>query len=191
MSAALRCLLATSLLIGVAGATAVPAAAATIAFKATDLSDVNAGEDLWMYEFNVTGIAFAAGDGFSVYFDPSLYAGLESPPPPVSADWDLLTLQPDPALPADGIYDALALVNDASIGQPFTLSFIWLGGAGRSPAAQRFTINRFDSTGGVSILEEGETVPATAHPVPEPSTLFLLATGAVVALRRARHRKKK
>jgi hypothetical protein len=101
------------LLLLVAGSPRI-AAATTISYLATDLSDTVAGDDLWQYDYFVSGIAFDADQGFSVGFARSLYTDLESPPPAVSADWDILTLQPDPGIPEDGLYDALALVAGAA-----------------------------------------------------------------------------
>jgi hypothetical protein len=159
--------------------------ATTIGFAATDLADVVAGEDLWMYEYFVSDFVFDIDQGFSVYFDVTLYSDLESPPPPVSADWDVLTVQPDPGLPSDGIYDALALVPGASLDDPFLLTFVWLGGPSRSPGSQRFTINEFDSAGSLSFIEVGETAS-----IPEPSMLLLVGAGTGLAIRRSRTRKR-
>ena len=154
-----------------------PAQAVTILFEATDLGDTTPGDDLWQYTYLVSDFSFPADFGFSVFFDPILYTGLEDPPPFVNADWDIIALQPDPFLPDDGLYDALALVNNASLANPFTVSFVWLGGIGTTPGAQPFAI--FD--------ESFQTVAAgTTAPVPEPGTLVLLGTGlaSLIAIRK-------
>jgi hypothetical protein len=160
--------------------------AATITFQATDLPNVVPGEDLWKYEYVVSGVTFEADQGFSIYFDSSLYANLESPPPAVSSDWDIITLQPDPGLPSAGIYDSLALVDAASLGQPFVLTFAWLGAPGTTPGSQAFSINQFDQSGNLlSYLELGNTSPAgTSAPVPEPSSGILLTVGVISMCRR-------
>src|SRR5262245_57145916 len=111
------------------------AEAATIQFTAVDLPDAIQDQDLWQYAYRVSGYNFAANFGFSVFFGPTLYTALQDPPPPVNGDWGLLTLQPDSGLSADGLYDALALVDGASTASLFTLQFVWLGGPDATPGA--------------------------------------------------------
>ena len=161
---------------------------ATIAFVATDLTDVVAGEDLWQIEYFVSGRSFLAGEGFDIEFDPLLYGSLQSLPPAPSLDWDPLILQqPNPAAfpPFDvGIYDALALVDNASLDAPFVLQVVFLGGAGGSPGPQPFTI--FDS--GFQVVETGSTQGA----IPEPNPIVLVASGVALfaLLRRSTRRKR-
>jgi hypothetical protein len=174
-----------SLILLVAGAPRT-AAATTISYLATDLSDTAAGDDLWQYDYFVSGIAFDTDQGFSVGFDTALYTGLDSPPPAVSPDWDILTLQPDPGIPEDGIYDAVALVNGAALDKAFSVSFVWLGGPGAAPGSQPFTINQFDPLGNISFLDHGRTTPLVPVPVPEPSTLWLLGAATAPLLWRRR-----
>lgn len=158
---------------------ASPALATLVEYRATDLVDVVPGEDLWLYEYFLSGRSFLADQGFSIYFDWMRFANLQVPPPPV-ADWDLLTLQPDLALPADGFFDGLALLDGASLASPFSVSFIWLGGAGLAPGSQAFEV--YDLTGGFRVIERGRTVALGTMPVPEPSTLPLLGSGLAFAL---------
>lgn len=155
------------------------ASATTIAYTATDLPDAVPGEDLWEYAYTVSGRTFAAGEGFSVFFDYTQYTLLESPPPAVSADWDIISLQPDVLLPDDGFYDALALVSAPSLTTAFTVSFVWLGTG--TPGAQPFDIYN----PAFQTIESGVTVP-------EPGTGLLLAAGLFMVWitsfeRRSRH----
>jgi hypothetical protein len=161
--------------------------AAVIEFTAIDQVDIVAGQDLWTYSFLVSDIAFDLDQGFSVYFDSARFAQLANPPGSVGPDWDVLIIQPDPALPDDGLYDALALAPGASLAQPFSVTFIWLGGAGTAPGSQPFSINQYDESGNISFLETGNTV-ASVSSVPEPSTLLLLSSGLAFTVRRRRSR---
>jgi hypothetical protein len=159
----------------------VPAEATTILFTATDLPDTTPGEDLWQYTYQVSAAIFQTHVGFSVSFDYTLYRTLEDPPPAVHADWHIQVLQPDPALPADGLYDALALVDGASLAAPFVVRFLWLGGRGTAPGAQPFTVDAFDAQGTfIGTIETGATrAPGPTAAVPEPGTLYLLSTALV------------
>ena len=152
--------------------------ATTIQFTATDLNDaLGPGGDLWQYSYVVSGLTFPMNYDFSILFSPNLYRDLENPPPPVT-DWDILTLQPDTALPADGLYDAFALVDNASLANPFTVRFVWLGGSGTTPGTQPFVIKEFDAQGNfLRIVETGQTQTTAA--VPEPSTSVLLSMALV------------
>jgi hypothetical protein len=151
------------------------ARAATIEFDAIDL-----GAGLWQYDYFVSGVSFAADEGFATFFDVNLYSDLVpiDLPLAVASDWDILVLQPDLVLPDDGIYDALALVNSASLEYPFSVIFSWLGAAGTSPGIQPFEIYRLDGEGQMDLLETGFTVPRSAVPEPALGLLLLLAAGA-------------
>src|SRR5262245_26595501 len=88
--------------------------AATIQYVATDLPDVTPGENLWRYDYAVTGRTFLASQFFDIYFDASLYGSLTVLNAP--SDWVGRILgQPNPANfpPFDrGIFDAEALANN-------------------------------------------------------------------------------
>jgi hypothetical protein len=154
-----------------------PAEAITITFSLSSL-----GGNQYQYSYQVSDFDFDTDFGFSIFFDPTLYSTLDDPPPPVNADWAPITLQPDPLLPADGLYDALALVDNASLANPFTVSFQWLGGPGTVPGAQPFDVYQLlnpdpDCTEDcLRVIESGRTAPAT-QPIPEPGTLVLTGTG--------------
>ncbi len=144
------------------------------------------GGDLWQASYVVGGGNFDTNFGFSIAFGPGLFQDLASPPPPVNPDWDVLSLQPDPALPANGLYDALALNNGASLANPFTITFVWLGGPTATPGSQTFTINQFDAGGNlVRIVQSGVT-----NVIPEPGAGWLVLAALLVAvgLRRSRRR---
>lgn len=140
--------------------------AITILYEATDLTDTTPGEDLWQYTYLVSNYTFNTDYGFTTYFDHLLYSDLEDPPPSVNTDWDPIVWQPDPLLPDAGAYDTLALVDGASLADPFTVSFVWLGSGG--PGFQPFEVyDPFFNT-----ITSGDTAP-----VPEPATLLLVGSG--------------
>jgi len=140
--------------------------AAKITYEVMDLSDTMVGEDLWKYTYTVSDHIFNVDNGFSIFFDLQAYSNLEDPAPAVNIDWDILVLQPDEALPDDGIYDAFSLSNGASLADPFMVSFIWTGDG--SPGSQAYNI--YDET--FNVVASGIT-----SPVPEPSALFLMLSG--------------
>jgi hypothetical protein len=142
--------------------------AGTITYQATNLADTTPGEDLWQYQYLLSGFGFALGSGFDIFFPLSegyLFGDIQDTPPP-NADWDTVALQPDPALPDDGRYDAVALVTNASLADAFIVDFVWRGTG--TPGAQRFEL--FDDT--FAVIERGSTTP-----IPEPGTLLLFTSG--------------
>lgn len=149
-----------------------PARATAITYTATDLTDAIPGSDLWRYDFTVTGATFDVDEGLALFFAPSLYADLTDEFS--SSDWDVLVLQPDAVLPADGIYDALSLASPASLATAFSMTFRWLGGAS-TPGSVAFERYRLDAAGEIEPLESGLTSPPAT--VPEPGSLYLLGAG--------------
>ena len=148
------------------------AVATTIEYVAVNLPDVVPGQDLWQYNYYVSGRTFSINQDFTIFFDYLKYSQLQNPPPAVNPDWNLLVLQPDLNLPDNGAYDALAVANNASTATVFHLTFVWLGQG--TPGSQPFTIDQLDAQGNVlGILETGNTVPR----VPEPGSWLLCLAG--------------
>lgn len=156
----------------------ITGSAAVVSFTSTLL-----GGNQWKYDYTV--VAAAADptiDELTIFFDPTHYANLSVVATPLG--WDPLVIQPDAGIPADGFFDALALVVGISPGTSlggFAVSFDFLGTG--TPGAQRFDIvdpNTF------AILTSGLTTAAVVTPppptsdVPEPNTLAL--TGLALAL---------
>jgi hypothetical protein len=155
--------------------------ATTIEYVAVDLADVTAGDDLWRYDYTVSGRTFLQTEFFDIYFGPLLYGTLAAQPAP-TADWDVAVLQQPNAAnlpPFDtGIFDAFALVPAPSLAGTFSVEFIYLGIG--TPGAQVFEIFGPDS----SLLETGLT-STPAGVIPEPSTALLFLLGLfVVGVRR-------
>jgi len=146
--------------------------ATSISYTAINLPDNNAGEDLWQYAYLVKDRSFSAGTDFTIYFDFTLYDILVPGISSQNMGWDIITWNPDPSLPDDGVYDANAMVDNASLANMFTVNFVWLGN-NTNPGPQYFEI--YDSATW-SILEDGFT-GSNATPVPEPATVFLFGIG--------------
>jgi hypothetical protein len=176
--------LSAGLLLSIFSSQALPT---TIEYEVLNLTP---GQDLWQYNYFVSGTTFAANEGFTIFFDYHNFSNLQNPQPTASPGWNAIVLQPDPNLPDNGAYDALALVSNPSLMTTFQVQFDWLGSG--TPGSQPFTINQFNSAGNlVAVLETGNTVPVpVTSTVPEPGAglLFITGIGALLLLRRARRR---
>jgi hypothetical protein len=150
------------------------APAATIFYTISDLSDTTPGEDLWRYEYAVSGRDFLASEFFDIYFDPNLYGTLTAGPAP-SADWDVAILQqPNPANfpPFDrGMFDAFALTGGPSLSGTFSVDFVYLGSG--IPGRQPFEIFSADA----DLVERGFTAL-----IPEPATTALCLLGLLLTI---------
>lgn len=145
--------------------------ATEIHFQLTDLADTVPAQDLWQASFTLSQIAFMAGQGFTVFFDPIRY-GMLSAVLSAPAGWNVLTVQPDPILNAPGFLDGLALANNSSLAFPFVLNFVWLGAG--APGSQAFQI--YDQNAGFQIIESGQTIvggPTGVVPETGGSSLLL------------------
>jgi hypothetical protein len=165
---------------------AAPTQAATITFTTTDLG----GGD-WQYDYVVSRTTFNAFEGFSLFFDSGLYEAL-SDESTANPSWFLSVLQPDPGLPDDGIFNAIALVDGASTADPFSIKVKYLGAG--SPGSQPFELTLWEAfdpndpeadPAFIDSLGSGRT---TRQSVPEPALLVLLG-GGLMALARRRARR--
>lgn len=148
-----------------------------IEYEALDLTDTTPGVNLWQYNYYVSDYDFRTDQGFTVWFDLGSYSHLA--PVSASPDWNTLTAQPDPLLPDDGFYDALAQADHASLTDLFNVQFTWLGTG--APGSQAFDL--YDLAGGsFNVLESGYTVLRGATPVSEPASWWLLLAGGAAAL---------
>ena len=138
----------------------------------------NIANNIYQYEYTVTNTSIIEGLWeFTVYFDQLLYTALGIPAAhPIPDGWDGVLIQPDPTLPDDGFFDALALgvplgLNE-SIGG-FVVQFEWLG-IGSPTGAQSFDI--LDA--GFNLIGSGFT-PLSAS-IPEPEIFSFMLIGLMI-----------
>jgi hypothetical protein len=125
----------------------------------TDLPDEPEAGDRWLYAYWLDEFPYDAGWGFSVFFDPALYAGLEAAAPGPGPAWDPITIDPDPGLGAFGVYDAEALGDAPPVDVVFRVRFKWLGLG--EPGEQPFEVR--DPS--LAVVESGTTLVRAARRV--------------------------
>lgn len=145
--------------------------ATIINYAATSL-----GGDVWRYDYVIENNTLSDPIAeFTVYFPESLYQNLVVVSSPI--DWDSIVVQPDPALPADGFFDALSLSSGLMPGAldgVFSVSFTYLGSS--IPGIQPFNV--YDNS--FNLLDSGFTLPAS--PVPEPDTFVMMMLGLALLM---------
>ncbi|CAN5846720.1 hypothetical protein BH11PSE8_BH11PSE8_37800 [soil metagenome] len=149
----------------------------SVTFVATDLADTTLGEDLWQYDYSVSGPMQVFGQ-INIFFVQPSYASLTG----LSNDAtiDVLPTQPDTSLPADGYVTLTALspllaADQAHLG----VSFVWKGTG--APGSQAFEVldDQFNMIGG-----------GITQAVPEPSSAALMLAGIGLALPLAARRRR-
>lgn len=144
-----------------------------------DLADPDPSQDLWQYQYQVSPFNFPQDWGFDIFFP--LAQGYEWGDllelRPANPDWSVAAFQPDPLLPNDGWYEAIARAPNPSLSGCFTQTVVWRGQG--TPGAQQFEV--FDENFQVQSLESGATISAGfTCPVvaaPEPGLLELVGIG--------------
>ena len=142
------------------------ARAVEISASPVNLVDTQPGHDRWRYDYQLDAFPFAAGYGFTVYFDPELYTALQTALPAPGSDWDAIIRQPDAGLGSDGFYDAEGLFDAPSADTVFRVSFEWLGAG--TPGEQAFEVREPEPS--FVVVQSGTTL------VPEPAALAQHAT---------------
>jgi hypothetical protein len=166
-----RILIAVCVALGIVAFSASEAQAIAIQFDTKNVTG-----DVWQYDYFITGFSFDDSQALLIDFDSYLYADLQDTPPPPNADWSTQTFPtsvPTPGVVGDlvpGSFVAVPLVNGASLADPFTVTFTWLGTG--TPGSQAFTVYDADFV---------PIVTGQTSPVPEPATLGLMAIGIAVA----------
>ena len=147
--------------------------ATSIGYTATSL-----GGTQWRYDYTVSNNTLAVPiEEFTLFFVPGMYRKLLDVS--TAPGWDLLLVQPDPAIPDNGYLDALALAGGIAPGASaagFSVTFDYLG-VGR-PGTQLFVI--LDP---VSFLEI-DTGGTQAVALPSTPCLLLAGMLAMLCLRR-------
>ena len=159
-------------------------AAFAIHYQATDIADTTVGQDLWQYRYFVSG-GFSTFFEFQVVFESQKTLDIAANPIAPHPDWYVSTIPPLPNVPSDGLYSALALVQNPFLADPFDITFVWAGPG--TPGAQAFSIlntNVGDPDSGLVTI--GTTQLA---PIPEPYTYTLLALGLMLIVGRTRSAK--
>lgn len=144
--------------------------ATSIGYTATSL-----GGTQWRYDYTVSNTTLAVPIAeFTLFFSVGQHAMLHDIS--MTPGWDVLLVQPDPAIPASGYLDALALaggIHPGATATGFSVTFDYLGAG--SPSAQQFSI--LDP---ISFIEL-ETGITQAAAVALPSTPWLLLAGVLAA----------
>jgi hypothetical protein len=128
----------------------------------------NLGGGSFEYTYTLSGYGLLAGDDLAIYFPVATSANLTDLGSG-GADYTTFVFQPDPAIPADGEFDAVANVDNPSLQTVLDSTFLYSGTG--TPGAQAFTL--YDPN--FNVISTGETMAAA----PEPSSLFLLCSGLV------------
>lgn len=152
---------------------AVPMTASALAI---DVTTTDLGGGTWQYSYVLSGGSFNQDEGFTIFFDYTLYGTLSNPV--ANGDWDPIVAQRDLGAPADGYFDALALVNGASLVDPFMVDFVWLG-TGTPPGNQRVETYSLAGGGFQDTTPPGGIVTGGTGAMPEPAPLALLAAGLI------------
>ncbi|MEO8445081.1 MAG: hypothetical protein ABI567_08770 [Gammaproteobacteria bacterium] len=174
-----------ALVVRLAAAVLLAGSAGTASATAVNYSIANLVGNTWAYSYTITSDRPTGGlpsysiiQEISIYFDRTRYADLAVASSPMG--WDSIVIQPDPGLPDDGFVDVLALADGLAPGgtlSGLSVTFTYLGTG--TPGSQPFDVVEPPA----HTNESGVTTV-----VPLPSGLWLLGTGLVPLLARARRR---
>ncbi|MEQ8659663.1 MAG: PEP-CTERM sorting domain-containing protein [Gammaproteobacteria bacterium] len=146
------------------------------------------GGNTWEAEYVVSNDTLAVAiEEITIWYESGVYENIVAVAAPT--DWDPIAFQPDPLLPDDGFYDALALGAPldpgASLGG-FVVQFDLVGAS--APDSQFYEVywgSFFDSESGFTVAAQTGPGPMA---MPEPGTLWLAALGTLGLARRRQAR---
>lgn len=140
--------------------------ATTVTYDVTNITG-----NTWEYSYTLANDSLGVDiEEFTVFFTLGDYQNLAVSSTP--ANWDPLAIDPDPGIPDDGFYDALALSAGIAPGSSlggFSVQFDYLGQG--TPGSQFFDI--VDPITFTS-LDSGTTVPSV---IPVPAAIWLFSAG--------------
>lgn len=144
-----------------------------IYYDAIDLPDVTIGDDLWQYQYQITGANFQQDQGFDIFFpvNEGYQDGDLMIPTAANGDWFMQAYQPDSLLPHDGFLDGQSLKDNSSLQGYFYIDFIWRGQGTPGKQDYEFYSANFD------LINNGQTQPFPNSSVPEPKALLLMLLG--------------
>jgi hypothetical protein len=145
------------------------------------------GGGSYRYTYDLSGVSLMVNQELFIVFDQLLFSSLSNGVTPGGGVFDLLLLQPNNPVGADGGYSLVALTDGPPMAGPFSVDAVYVG-SGAPPAGVVFEINQLDANGGFS----SSIVPRSTG-VPEPGTFLMLLSGsmAVLALQRAAQRSRR
>lgn len=110
-------------------------------------------EGIWEYSYIVSDYIFNTGYGFTLYFDYGLYENII--PIAQGDDWEVFSWDPQIIMGFKelGVYETSAMIDHASLEDPFTVKFNWLGMG--KPGFQFFEV--YDSSTW-EIIDSGTTL---------------------------------
>jgi hypothetical protein len=164
----------------IAFAFATSSHATLVSYSATNVADAT-----WRFDYAISNDTLPSSiDYFVIDFDRTQYANLRDATAP--AGWDILLLQPDEGLPADGVFDALALSIGILPGELLTGFSVLVDylGVGAPPIQSFAVLDPFS----FEAIDSGTPVH-TPVPVPVPLMLLGSALLGIPLARRIRKRR--
>jgi len=162
--------------------------AASITFVTQLVTPGPPGAAVWENDYTISGFNFVQNRSLQLLFDAATYESLMNGVASPANDWDLLVLPPDPAIPAAGVYDMMALVDGPSFSGPFSVQYTLLSNAaGGPPTSQGFQVVQYDSDGLAGPPLESGTAASVA--IPEPAAGWIAIAGLSALLARAARRR--
>jgi hypothetical protein len=149
-----------------------------------DVTEISPPQNLWQYDFQISGITLQTNQEIDIEFDPNLFGALSNGV--AGSDFNLLLLQTNNPPGTAGDYSALALKDNPSLAGPFSVDVVFSGRG--APGNLPFFINQLNANGDIVGTIVSGTATSAAVRVPEPGSLLLtaMAFAAMLFWRRPR-----